>query len=85
MVDNSDEIKRIENRYNIKIFFKGEQVLRSSLMQTRPEKDPQQVHQVASGPPREYGRRCKGEASRFLAALLNKHRYDHKESLRGKR
>jgi hypothetical protein len=39
----SEEFKRIGNRYEIRTIFKAKHKLRSSLMKTRPERDPQQT------------------------------------------
>jgi hypothetical protein len=39
----SEKFKLIRNRYNIKAIFRTEHTLRSSLMNTRPEIDPQQM------------------------------------------
>jgi hypothetical protein len=41
----SEKFKRIGNRYNIRTIFKTKHTLRSSLMKTRPERDPQQTAQ----------------------------------------
>jgi hypothetical protein len=41
----SEKFKRIGNRYNIRTVFKTKHTPRSSLMNTRPERDPQQTAQ----------------------------------------
>jgi hypothetical protein len=39
----SDKFKRIGNQYNIRTVFKTKHTLRSSLVRTRPKRDPQQT------------------------------------------
>jgi hypothetical protein len=41
----SEKFNRIGNRYNIRTIFKTKHILRSSLMKTRPERDPQPTAQ----------------------------------------
>jgi hypothetical protein len=41
----SEKFKRIGNRYNIRTIFRTRHSLRSSLMKTRPERDPLQTAQ----------------------------------------
>jgi hypothetical protein len=59
--DVSEKFKHIGNRYNIWTIFKTENTLRSSVMKTRPERDPQQMAQCIYSTPCECGRRYIGE------------------------
>jgi hypothetical protein len=52
----SEKFKRIGNRYNIRTIFKTKHELRSSLMKTRPERDPQQTARCIYSIPCECGR-----------------------------
>jgi hypothetical protein len=52
----SEKFKSIGNRYNYRTIFKTKHILRSSLMKTRPERDPQQSAQCIYSIPCERGR-----------------------------
>jgi hypothetical protein len=57
----SEKFKHIGNRYNIRMIFKTTHTLWSSLMKTRPERDPQQMEQCIYNNPCECGRSYIGE------------------------
>jgi hypothetical protein len=59
-----EKFKRRGNRYNIRTIFKTKHALRSSLMKTGPEKDPQQTAQCIYSIPCECGRSYTGETGR---------------------
>jgi hypothetical protein len=52
----SEKFRRTGNPYNIGTIFKTKDTLRSSLMKSRPERDPQQMAQCIYNIPRECGR-----------------------------
>jgi hypothetical protein len=56
--------------------FKTKHTLRSSLMKTRPERDPQQTAQCIYSIPCECGRSYIGEPGRPLAVRLREHRHN---------
>jgi hypothetical protein len=62
----SEKFTRIGNRY-IRMFFKTKHTLRSSLIKTRPERDPQQTAQCIYNIPCERGGSYIGETGRPLA------------------
>jgi predicted GIY-YIG superfamily endonuclease len=72
----SEKFKPIANRYNIRAIFKTKHTLRSSLMQSRPERDRQQTAQCIYSIPCECGRSYNGETSRPLAVRLREHRHN---------
>jgi hypothetical protein len=76
----SEKLKRIENRY-IMMTFKTKHTLRSSLMKTRPERDPQQTEQCIYSIPCECGRSYIDETGRPLAVWLCEHRHDLQQGL----
>jgi hypothetical protein len=57
----SANFKHIGNRYNIRMIFKTKHTPRSSLMKTRPERDPQQMAECNYSIPCECGRSYIGE------------------------
>jgi hypothetical protein len=69
--------KRIGNQYNIRTIFKSKYTLRSSLMRTRLETDPQQTAQCICCIPSECGRSYIGET----AMCLCEHRHNLKQGL----
>jgi hypothetical protein len=77
----SEKFKRIGNRYNIRKIFKTKHTLRSSLMKTRPERDPLQTAQCFYSIPCECGRSYIGETDRPLAVRLREHRYSLQQGL----
>jgi hypothetical protein len=77
----SEKLKCIENQYNIRMIFKTKLALRSSLMKTRPERDPQQVTCCVCSIPCECGRRYTGKTGRLLAMRLHEHTHNVKEGL----
>jgi predicted GIY-YIG superfamily endonuclease len=77
----SEKFKRTGNRYNIRTIFKTKHELRSSLMKTRPERDPQQTPRCVYSIPCECGRSYIGETGRPLAARLCEHRHYVREGL----
>jgi hypothetical protein len=64
----SEKFKRIGNRYSRPIL-KYKHTFRSSLMKTRPERDPQQTAQCIYSIPCECGRSYIGETGRPLACV----------------
>jgi hypothetical protein len=64
----SEKFERIGNRYNIRTIIKTKHKLRSSLMKTRPERDPQQKARCVYSIPCECVRRYIGETGRYLAS-----------------
>jgi hypothetical protein len=77
----SEKFKCIGNRYNIRMIFKTKHTPSSSLMRTRPERDPLQTAQCNYNIPRECGRSYIGETCRPLAVRLHEHRHILKEGL----
>jgi hypothetical protein len=75
----SEKFKRIGNRYNIRMIFRTNYTLRSSLMRNRPERDQQQTTQCVYIIPCECGRRYIGETGRILSVRLREHRHNLKE------
>jgi hypothetical protein len=74
-------MKRIWNRYNIRTIFKTKHTLGSSLMKTRPERDPQQMAQYIYSIPCECGRSLIGETGRPLALRLRENRHNLRQGL----
>jgi hypothetical protein len=67
MKNISEKLKLIGNRYNIRMIFKTKSTLTSSLMKTRPGRDPQQAAQCVYIIPCECGKDYIGETGRLLA------------------
>jgi hypothetical protein len=76
-----EKIKRTGNQYNIRTIFRTKLTLWSSLMRTRPERDPQQMAQCVYSIACECGRSYMGETGRPLAVWLREHRHNLKEAL----
>jgi hypothetical protein len=66
----SEKFKWIGNRYNIRTFFTIKNTLRISLLETRKEKDRQQMAQFIHSIPYGCGRNYTGETGRPLAVWL---------------
>jgi hypothetical protein len=77
----SEKFKRIGNRYSIRTIFKTKHTLRSSVMTTRPERDPLQTAQCIYSIPCECGRSYIGETGRRLAVRLREHRHNLQQGL----
>jgi hypothetical protein len=77
----SEKFKRMGNSYNIGTIFKIKHTLRSSLMKTRPDRDPQQTAQFVYNIPCECDRSYIGETGRPLAARLREHSHNLKKGL----
>jgi predicted GIY-YIG superfamily endonuclease len=77
----SEKLKRIGNQCNIRMIFKTKHKLRSSLMKTRPERDPQQTARGVYSIPCECGISYIGETGRPLAMRLCEHKHNLKEGL----
>jgi hypothetical protein len=82
-VKGVSEFKRIGNRYNIRTIFKTKHTLRSSLMKTRPERDPQQTAQCVYSILCECGRGYIGETSRSLVVRLPEYTHNPIDGLPG--
>jgi hypothetical protein len=78
----SEKFKHIWNRYNIRTIFNIKHKLKSSLMKSRPEGDPQQTAQCVYRIPYECGRSYIGETGRTLAVRLPEHRHNLKQGLK---
>jgi predicted GIY-YIG superfamily endonuclease len=63
------------------MIFKTEHILRSSLMKTRPERDPHQTAHCIYSIPCECGRSYIGETDRPLAVRLREHRRNLQQGL----
>jgi hypothetical protein len=79
--DVSEKFKCIGNRYNSRKIFKTKHTLMSSLMKTRPERDPLQTAQCIYSHPYECGRSYIGETGRPLALRLREHRHNLQQGL----
>jgi predicted GIY-YIG superfamily endonuclease len=77
----SEKFKRIGNQYNIRTVFKTKHTLRSSLVRTRPNRDPKQTAHYVYSIPCECGRCYIGETGRSLAVRIREHRHNLKEGL----
>jgi hypothetical protein len=77
----SEKFRRIGNRYNIRTILEIKRTLRSSLMKTRPERDPLQMAQCICSISCECGRNYIGETGRPLAVLLCEHRHNLQQGL----
>jgi hypothetical protein len=76
----SEKFKCIGNRH-IRTIFRTKHTLRSSLMKTRPERDPLQRAQCIYSIPCEYGRSYIGETCRPLAMRPREHRHNLQQGL----
>jgi hypothetical protein len=77
----SEKFRCIGNWYNIRTIFKTKHTLSSSLMKTRPERDPRHTPQCIYSTPCECGRRYIGEIGRPLAVRLREYRQNLKKGL----
>jgi hypothetical protein len=79
--DVSEKIKRIRNLYDIRTVIGTKHTLRSSLMRSRPERDPQQTTQCVFSIPCEFGGSYSAETGIPLAVRFREHRHSLKEEL----
>jgi hypothetical protein len=79
-----EKFRSIRNLHDMRSIFETKHTLKSSLMKTRPERDPQQTAQCIYIIPRECGRSYSGETGRPLAVRLREHRHNIKERLKEK-
>jgi hypothetical protein len=77
----SEKFKYIANQYNIRTIFKTKHNLRSSLMKTRQERDPQQTAQCIYSIHCECDRSGIVETGRPLAVRLREHRHNLQQGL----
>jgi hypothetical protein len=77
----SEKFKRTGNRYNFRTIFRTKHTLRSSLVRTRPERDPQHTAQLVYRIPCENGRSYIGETGRPLAVRLPEQRLNLQQGL----
>jgi hypothetical protein len=77
----SEKFKHIGNRYNIRTIFRTKHTIRSSLMQTKSKRDPQQTAQCVYSIPCECGRSYIGKTGRPLAVRLREYRHNLEECL----
>jgi hypothetical protein len=77
----SEKFKRIRDLYNIRMIFKTKHIFKSSLMQTRPERDLQQTAQCIYSIPCECGRSYIDETGRLLAVQLHEYRHNLQQGL----
>jgi hypothetical protein len=77
----SENFKSTGNQYNIRTIFKTKHILRSLLMKTRLERDPQRMTQCVHSIPCECGRSYSGKTGRRLAMWLQEHRHYLREGL----
>jgi hypothetical protein len=77
----SEKLRRISDRYNIRAIFKTRLTLRSILVLTRPERDLQRAAHCVCSIPSGWGRNCKGETGRPLVVRIQEHRQSLKERL----
>jgi hypothetical protein len=77
----SEKFKRIGNRYNIRKIFNTQHNIRSSLMKTRPERDPLQTAQCIYSISCECGRNYTSETDRPLSVRLREHRHHLQQGL----
>jgi hypothetical protein len=77
----SEKFKCTGNEYNIRTIYRMKYTLKSSLMITRPQRDPQQMAQCVYSIPCECGRSYIVETGRPLAVQLHEHRHNLKEGL----
>jgi hypothetical protein len=75
----SERFKLIGNHNNIRTIFKSKHTLRSSLMKTRLERDPQQMAHCIYSISCECGRSYIGKTGRPLAVQLHEPRCNLKE------
>jgi hypothetical protein len=72
----AEMLRRVGNRYNIRMIFETKHTLRSSLKRTWPKRDQQQTAQRVHSIPCECGRNYIGETGRLLAVRLREHRHN---------
>jgi hypothetical protein len=77
----SEKCIRTGNCYDIRMIFKTKHTLRSSLMKTRLERDPNQTAQCIYSIPCECGRSYIGKTGKPLAKGLHVHRHSLKGDL----
>jgi predicted GIY-YIG superfamily endonuclease len=77
----SEKFKRIGNQYNIRTVFRTKHTLRSSLVRTRPKRDPQQTAHCVYSIPCECGRRYIGETGRPMTVRIREHMHNLKQGL----
>jgi predicted GIY-YIG superfamily endonuclease len=77
----SEKFKCIDNQYNIGMIFKTKHTLRSALIKTRLERDPQQTAQCIYSIPCECGRSYIGETGKPLDVRLREHRHSLQQGL----
>jgi hypothetical protein len=80
----SEKFKCIGNQYNLRTSFKTKHKLRSSIMKTRPERDPQQTARCVYSISCECGTSYSGGTGRPLALRLHEHKHNLREGLLGK-
>jgi hypothetical protein len=76
----SENFKLIGNHYIRKIF-QTRHTLRSTLIKTRPERDPQQTAQCVYSSPCEGGRSYIAETGKPIAVRLREHRHNLQQDL----
>jgi hypothetical protein len=77
----SEKFRRIGNRYNIRTILKTKHSLRSSLMRTRPERNPLHGAQGIYSIPCECGKSYISETGRPLAVRLREHIHNLQQGL----
>jgi hypothetical protein len=77
----SENFKCIGNQYNIRTVFITKHTLCSSLVRTRPKRDPQQTAHCVCSIPCECGRCYIGETGRPLSVRIREHRNNIKVGL----
>jgi hypothetical protein len=77
----SEKFKCTGNQYKIRTIYRMKDTLKSSLMITRPQRDPQQMAQCVYSISCGCGRSYIGETGRPLAVWLCEHRHNLKEGL----
>jgi hypothetical protein len=80
----SEKLKCVGNRYNISTIFETKHTLRSSLMKTRLERDPQQMAQCIYSIHCVCGKSYIGDKGRPLAMRLHEHSHNLQQGLLGK-
>jgi hypothetical protein len=72
----SEKFKSVGSRYSIKTILKAKHTFSSPLMETRPERFPQQVAQQVHGIHSDCGKICTGVTGRSLVMRLRNHRHN---------